>query len=170
VRRLSGCLGELGAGQRRVLLLRAGIGPRPALTRAQVSRRLDASLVRVRRLERRGLQRLRAFERAGGCGSAAGGYSVMPSTGSFVGPGGESAVRASFNGADGLPGGATGSGGQEAEPRSDVKDEFEQSRPVPPATFIPRSPDGDGLDLTLVALLLGAGMFAYAVRRELSHR
>jgi hypothetical protein len=59
VRRLRACLGGLPALERKVLVLRSGLGPRHARSRAQVARTLDLSPRRVRRVERRALRRLR---------------------------------------------------------------------------------------------------------------
>jgi hypothetical protein len=55
------CLGELTAPERRVLVLRAGVGPGAPLTRARVARRLDITVKRVAKLERAGLRRLRGL-------------------------------------------------------------------------------------------------------------
>jgi hypothetical protein len=70
VTRLRGCLDGLPAAERRVLVLRTGLGARRARSRARVARALDVTPRRVARLERRGLRRLRGLAR-GGCGSAA---------------------------------------------------------------------------------------------------
>jgi hypothetical protein len=61
VRRLQDCLGGLSRLQRRVLVLRAGIGAGPARSRARVARRLDVSVRRVARTERRGLRTCAAW-------------------------------------------------------------------------------------------------------------
>ena len=68
--RLRACLDGLPTLERRVLVLRAGLGPRQPRARARVARALDLSARRVRRLERRGLRRLRGLAR-GGCGGGA---------------------------------------------------------------------------------------------------
>jgi hypothetical protein len=73
VARLDGCLDELAFNQRRVLELRAGVGAGPPQSRRGVARALDVPVVRVRRLERRGLRSARALARADNCGSAAAG-------------------------------------------------------------------------------------------------
>ena len=65
--RLRACLDGLPTLERRVLVLRAGLGPGRPRARARVARVLDLSAARVRRLERRGLRRLRGLAR-GGCG------------------------------------------------------------------------------------------------------
>ena len=70
VQRLQGCLGSLSGLERRVLVLRAGIGAGGPRTRAQVARRLDVSARRVTRLEHRGMRALRGLAGAGRCGGA----------------------------------------------------------------------------------------------------
>ena len=73
VRRLQGCFGGLGRLERRVLVLRAGIGAGPPRTRTQVARRLDVSTRRVTRLERHGVRTLRRLAGAGRCVGGGGG-------------------------------------------------------------------------------------------------
>jgi hypothetical protein len=75
VRRLSACLDGLPALERRVLVLRAGLGPRRPRSRARVARALDLTTRRVARVERRGLRRLRGLARSG-CGGRAPASSV----------------------------------------------------------------------------------------------
>jgi hypothetical protein len=69
VTRYGACLPGLPARQRRVLRLRAGVGPREPASRAAVARRLEIPVARVRRTERRGLRALRRAAR-GGCAPA----------------------------------------------------------------------------------------------------
>jgi hypothetical protein len=71
VRPLEGCLGVLPRLERRVLVLRVGVGDRAPRSRARVARTLDLPASRVARLERRGVRRLRALARTGGCGGSA---------------------------------------------------------------------------------------------------
>ena len=82
VTRLRACLDGLPTLERRVLVLRAGLGPRHPRPRARVARVLDVSTTRVRRLERRGLRRLRGLAR-GGCGGgrSTDGGAAAPTTG-----------------------------------------------------------------------------------------
>jgi hypothetical protein len=68
VRRHRACLGGLPSLERRVLVMRAGLGARDARTRARAARALDMSIRRIARVERRGLRRLRGLAR-GGCGA-----------------------------------------------------------------------------------------------------
>jgi Sigma-70, region 4 len=89
VQRLSGCLDELSSRQQRVLELRAGMGSASPRTRSGVARVLDIRVDRVRRIERRGLRRARALDRAGACGAAvAGGGAQIISTSSLAGTSG----------------------------------------------------------------------------------
>ena len=67
VSRRRACLDGLPTLERRVLVLRSGLGPRRPRSRTRVARVLDVSAKRVGRLERRGLRRLRGLAR-GGCG------------------------------------------------------------------------------------------------------
>ena len=69
VRNLQGCLSSVGGLDRRVLVLRAGLGGRPASSRQSVARRLDVSQRRVARAERSGLKSLRGAARGGSCES-----------------------------------------------------------------------------------------------------
>lgn len=71
VKRLSGCLGRVGHTERRVLVLRAGVGDARALSRAAVARRLEIPSGRVARAERHGIRRLRALSQRHGCASGA---------------------------------------------------------------------------------------------------
>jgi hypothetical protein len=82
VRRLSGCFGALTAFERRVLLLRTGIGAGRPHSRARVAARLRASRHRVLRAERSGIGRLRRAARSGACGGQAG----APGGGREAGP------------------------------------------------------------------------------------
>jgi hypothetical protein len=168
VRALSGCLGTLSDRQRRVLVLRAGAGPRHPLSRRAVARRLHIPLRRVVRIERRGLRHLKRLAGHGGCGGASGaGASASPgatagttaaSPSSYTTAVGGTAGTASGGGtATDAKSGITGEGGGTAQ--SGVKDAFVAS---PPA--IARVPGGGGgLELAaalLIALafLVGAGI------------
>jgi hypothetical protein len=77
VTRLRGCLSSLAAGERRVLVLRAGLGLRAPMSRVRVAQRLRLGVTRVRQIERRGLRRLGAAGRAGSC-SPAGAAATSP--------------------------------------------------------------------------------------------
>jgi hypothetical protein len=68
VRRLAPCLDAVPSLERRVLVLRAGLGSRRAHSRSATARRLGISLRRAGAAERRGLGRLTRANRATGCG------------------------------------------------------------------------------------------------------
>jgi len=68
VLRLTGCLDTLPTFQRRVLVLRTGIGDTNPASRRQVARRLGANVKTVGRAETRGLRSLRRTSGDGGCG------------------------------------------------------------------------------------------------------
>jgi hypothetical protein len=70
------CMDQLGARERRVLGLRAGLGPRPALSRGQVASRLGLGVAQTGRIERSGLRRLGALEGAGACAGASGSRTI----------------------------------------------------------------------------------------------
>ena len=76
VRAADACLAVLTTDQRRVLVLRAGLGSRDPHTRRATAERLDLSLRRVRRSERAGLARLRALDGPCGTTTAGGGTTV----------------------------------------------------------------------------------------------
>jgi hypothetical protein len=99
VARLRGCFYALSHLQRRVLMLRGGIGDRPPMSRGAVARQLEISRVRVRRAERRGLRRLRAAAHADRCSAQSGR--------SRTGPAVSGAARALLAGLDPAPGGAS---------------------------------------------------------------
>ena len=170
VRRLQGCFGGLSRLERRVLVLRAGIGAGPARTRTQVARRLDVSTRRVTRLERHGVRTLRRLAGAGRCVGGA----AQPTAGA---PFGEPRMAAALQG----PWGPIGSGS--AADAIDVKGERQSSGDgqgsgdaAGPATLEQRVPAPArvrllGLDLTVplfIALGLAALWFVVrAVRRTL---
>jgi len=60
-----GCLGQIPAGERRVLTLRAGVGRARPRSRAQVQRITGLRRARIAALERSGLRRLRSLAHAG---------------------------------------------------------------------------------------------------------
>ena len=70
VEELSGCLYAVSAFERRVLVLRTGLGGKQWLSRGQVARRLDATRAGVWRAERRGVRGLRQAARTDGCGES----------------------------------------------------------------------------------------------------
>ena len=70
VRSLQGCLPAVSGLERRVLVLRAGLGGRPAGSRRAVARQLEVSPRRVARAEARGLKRLRGAAQQSACKSS----------------------------------------------------------------------------------------------------
>jgi hypothetical protein len=76
----------------RVLRMRAGVGPREALSRRRVAAHLHLPVRRVTRLERRGVRRLEALGSTGSCGGAGGsdaaaGERAIESPGAAAAPG-----------------------------------------------------------------------------------
>lgn len=66
---LRGCLGSISGFERRVLVMRAGLGAR-ARSRAETARQLGTSSRRVARAERSSVRRLRSAVRNGECATA----------------------------------------------------------------------------------------------------
>jgi len=155
VARLSGCLDAIAGAQRRVLVLRAGLGPRRPQTRHAVARRLDTSVRRVARRERRGLRELRDAAGAGRCSAAAlvaaarrGGDSAG------AGSGRPAAGGTTPAGTDPTTDGAQTGG-------SGVKDEFRTSGPPEqPDPVAP--PAGDGARAPILLLLAVAFLAGFA--------
>jgi hypothetical protein len=166
VARLSGCLATIRPGQRRVLVLRAGIGAADPHSRAAVADRLDLRLRTVRRTERRGIRALRAAARVG-CSAASGGSSGSERTAETV------AFHLGAN-RDERGGGAAGTAtGRADEPgQSGVKEEF-RSGPggAPGATLTPPSlGDGDGTPPPVAMLLALAFLAGFAAVWTLERR
>jgi hypothetical protein len=166
VRRLAGCLDGLRQRQRRVLVLRTGLGPRAPMSRARVGVRLDLPVARVARIERRGVRRLRALGEDG-CGGIAAETAIAlgAAPGALPGPPAHPAPMS-----EGAPGRDGASGSRTDPPRSGVKGEFDASPDDKPAVVVPPvGRDGaGGTDLSIAAVLLGVLMLGYALRRELS--
>ena len=175
VTRLRGCLDGLGAAERRVLVLRSGLGPRPARSRARVARALGVSARRVARLERRGLRRLRGLARDG-CGGAT---APAPATTGYA-PTSPALAPAALAAAGDEPDrvevkGTRESGSGEREPSPGGEPPAlapPASKPAapPPAAVVRRGAER-GSDLTLpllaAAALLGIALAVRAARRSL---
>jgi Sigma-70, region 4 len=176
VRRLSGCLGSLPTTERRVLVLRSGVGAGPPRTRRHVARALDLRVQRVRRIERTGVQHVRTLARTGGCGGAAAPVTstqlVSSSADADVGTsdagsptggtgGGDTSGRAETGDGDG----ATRGSGDDGD-GGDVLGESATGVPriVPPASG---SADDLTLLIVLVVLAAGAGFATPSVRDRL---
>jgi hypothetical protein len=158
---LGGCLRTIGRLQRRVLVLRAGVGAARPHSRRAVAGRLDTTVGRVARVERRGLRALRRSARAGRCGEpvtlvAA----VVPSSGAQAASGTAAPV------ADRAPDGRAGA------PVSGVREEFRTSAPPDePGTIL--SVPGDAGEPPVLLLVAAAFLAGFAVvwareRRRLS--
>jgi hypothetical protein len=102
--RLQGCLARVPRAERRVLVLRAGVGIAHTRSRARVARITGLRRARVVLLERRGLRHLRALGRAGACAAPDGGnpavrarapVAASPERGGPTGRGGVRAQRES---------------------------------------------------------------------------
>lgn len=162
VARLSGCLDQLSTGQRRVLVLRAGIGSARAHSRRGVARTLDISVRRVRRLERGGLREARALARDGGCGGSSQGGTGAATAGIVTSGGGDAGAGTDGAAADhGKDGDAAG--GREPSSSTDeggVRGESDSR--VPPLPQGDNAPAG-GVTIALSILLIAlAGMAGYA--------
>ncbi len=155
VARLSGCLDELSGVQQRVLELRAGVGSASPRTRQGVARVLDIRVQRVRRIERSGLRRARALDRADACGGVAlGGAAPVLRTGSLAGTSGGGDAP----GDESLGGGTPAGGGDDSTPNGGSGDvRGETATPPPPALGGPReSPEGTSLWVAVGLMLLAA--------------
>jgi DNA-binding CsgD family transcriptional regulator len=96
VLRFHGCLASVPRSERRVLSLRAGVGRLRPHTRSEVARITHLRRARVITLERRGLRKLRALNRAGACqdaGAPTTAVTAAPGTGTPVPPAGGSGQR-----------------------------------------------------------------------------
>jgi hypothetical protein len=163
VAQLHGCLDQLSDEQRRVLSLRAGLGPRPALSRTHVAHRLGLGVATTRRIERRALRRLGAADGAGQC--VAGGASASAGAMLLLG-------SSPFALADGSTLAAAGDGGASG-PRSGIKGVSDSGGGASGGSSLGDAlppPIGDGSDWTLLILLMLFGMLGLLVRRELRRR
>jgi hypothetical protein len=160
---LAGCLGEVAAGERRVLVLRAGAGDRRPLSRQTVAERLDTNVRTVARTERRGVRHLRAAARGGACGG------LEPGAGTAIaGDGGEAGADGSavLVHADPIPArGSDGEGERIGTARSGVKDSFATGPAAPgPATlFGPGASADGGRGMAIPLLLLAAFVTGFAI-------
>ena len=174
VARLDSCLGGLPALERRVLVLRSGLGARQPRSRAGVGRALDLSPRRVGRVERRGLRRLRGLAGGGRCqGAPTRLDAVAPApTPAWDTPTTRSAARGPFatpRSQDRIEVKAeresSGSGRDDAPAElAPPADQRPGTPPPPPAAVVTRGGDG-GTELTIPLLLLVAlGCIWLAVR------
>jgi hypothetical protein len=164
VRRLGACLPAIDSTQRRVLVLRAGLGPAPAHSRGQVAQRLGIRVARVAQLERRGIRTLRRLDRATNCAPGAGptpaaeGVSVLAGLGAPFGLaaasplGGATTVLAANGSGSAAP--AAGGGGTARGTRAPARGGVDSAAAEQPATMLPPPPASPG-DRTPVFVLLG---------------
>jgi len=157
VLRFQGCLPRVPRAERRVLTLRAGVGVARAHSRSEVARITHLRRARVVTLERRGLRRLHALDRAGACqdarqatpSGAPASTAVTPPPGSAAaGPG---ALPVGQHAGDSNTGGAQGHRTPTAE--------LSVGRP-------PSNLGSGGSDLTIVLASLAVFAFVLAVTRE----
>jgi hypothetical protein len=160
VLRFRGCLSRVPRSERRVLSLRAGVGRLRAHTRSEVARITHLRRARVIKLERRGLRRLRALNRAGACqdaGAATTAMTVAPGTGTGTPappagtPGDRTAVLAEHHS------GANQDSGSQGKPE---RAELSISRPST------SGPGGSSFDLALVLGPLAFLAFLLVITRE----
>jgi hypothetical protein len=157
VLRFKGCLARVPRSERRVLTLRAGVGRARPHTRTEVARITHLKRKRVVTLERRGLRRLRALNRAGACGAAAGTTTAAqaPGTGTALPPAGPHGDRSAVL----------------AEHRSsrESKEGGAQGHKPPTAELSisrPSAPGDDSFDLALVLAPLAVLAFLLVITRE----
>jgi hypothetical protein len=159
VLRFHGCLSRVPRSERRVLSLRAGVGRLRPHTRSEVARITHLPRARVIKLERRGLSRLRALNRAGACQDAAATTTVAmpaPGTGTPVPPAGGSAQRSGVL-AEHHSSASSKDGGSQGKPE---RAELSISRPAT------SGPGGSSFDLALVLGPLAFLAFLLVITRE----
>ena len=156
IRELRPCLPLLSRLATRVLVLRAGVGDREPHSRAAVARRVERPVRVVRRLERRGISRLRALMRAGSCsvtgaiapdGAGAGGTALASSGG-----GAQVDLAEVSRGSEGTA--PRDAGAVKSERSESAGDRSGSSGPI--AGLLSRS--SDATDLTVPALVLLVGL------------
>jgi hypothetical protein len=151
------CLDALPRAERRVLVLRAGVGAAAPRSRGTVARRLDVTVRRVRYLERSGLRRLRTL-----CGAATMEPTVLAADGS---PPATAIV---------LPPTRRAGGGRESKPSRTATPTPSREAERPSSgrvagqsvTHLPSPADG-GLSLAIPLLLLALGTAGFIVGRTL---
>jgi hypothetical protein len=158
VLRFQGCLSRVPRAERRVLMLRAGVGTAKTHSRTEVARITHLRRARVITLERRGLRRLHALGRAGACqDTQATSATATAGDGGALPPGstpsGRGAVLAEHHSSDGKSGGSQG----HAKPSA----ELSISRPL----RIPGE-GGGSFDLALVLAPLAVFTFVLVTMRE----
>jgi hypothetical protein len=161
VLRFQTCLPNLPKSQKRVLMLRAGVGTDHPRTRAQVRRLTGMSIKRIRRLEHRGLRKLRHLGAGGHCGR-------VETTGLGMTLGGPVSMVPIVAPA------ATPAGAAVGAPHSEVLGEHASGGPssftspaaMPVLHFLDRVRGGSALDLTMLIVPLALLAFLALVFRE----
>jgi hypothetical protein len=159
VLRFHGCLSRVPRSERRVLSLRAGVGRLRAHTRSEVARITHLRRARVIALERRGLRRLRALNRAGVCQDAAApttAVTAAPGTGAPLPPAGGTAQRSAVL-AEHHSSAASRDSGSQGKPE---RAELSISRPST------SGPSGSSFDLALILGPLAFLAFLLVITRE----
>jgi hypothetical protein len=165
--RLQGCLGRVPRAERRILRLRAGVGIDHTRSRADVARITGIRRARVASLERRGLRRLRALERAGACTPAPTSSTVAPGTMAAIPVSGSGAPPADAPGGSG----ATKDRGQVLAERHSGSSKPENEGDASPALRVPLgrvsgSGGGTSFDFTFILIPLALAFLAFVLVRE----
>ncbi len=159
VLRFHGCLSRVPRSERRVLSLRAGVGRLRPHTRSEVARITHLRRARVITLERRGLRRLRALNRAGACqdaGAPTTAVTAAPGTGTPVPPASGSGERSAVL-AEQHSSAASQDSGSPGKPE---RAELSLSRPSA------SGPSGSSFDLALILGPLAFLAFLLVITRE----
>jgi hypothetical protein len=159
VLRFQSCLPNLPKAQKRVLLLRAGVGIDHPRTRAEVSRMTGMSIKRIRRLEHRGLRELRSLGAGGHCGRVA-------ATGLGLVPGGPVAMLPTAAPAASPAGAAVGAHSEVLGQHKSGGSTFASPVATPVLHFLDRVRGGNALDLTMIIVPLALLAFLGLVVRE----
>jgi hypothetical protein len=170
VAKLSGCLDELSTGQRRVLVLRAGVGAARPHSRRATAQVLRVTIRRVRRLERSGLRRARTLSRAGACGGGGSGAAtgtagaataLTTSGGGTASPGTAPEDGAGAKGGKSRGGSGAGAGGAGSSDQGAVRGESDTR--VPPVAGHGGGTTAGGVAIALSILLIAlAALAGYA--------
>jgi hypothetical protein len=135
---LPACVQRLDSTQRRVLVLRAGVGARAPRSRRRVASRLHVTVRRVARVERAGMRRLRTLQRTNSCAAAPAGTAgvvarggLAPVSGSGTGPGTPAAPTHAPSGGGSSSEGNSSDGGPGGGSRQGIGGQFATSPPGP---------------------------------------
>jgi hypothetical protein len=173
VQRLRPCLGGLPTTERRVLVLRAGLGTDRTRSRAEVARMAQISRRRVARVEAAGLRRLARLARASGCGGSGSEAALALTTPAgeplAPGPGGGVAEFAALAGVDAQGSRAAPGIGVLAERSSSAPGDRRASSPGSgPELPVPGAGDAGetAVAIPLLTSLLLGGLAIAALRRR----